>query len=176
MALTSIDKVCDTILSFIKDQEPVYNTMIDRFYSGRKLNLFLGRRATFPASSLPAIEVDPISDTIGWFGCRTQQEEPEIEIDITTDNSDPESAVRLQAIMVNLTVRILSIPPHLRTQIKGTRVHLYDSLPSSVRYGKVREGRMRIATISWKGKSLEYLANRLFEPIDIPGPLAFPLV
>jgi hypothetical protein len=176
MALVPIDRICDTLVEFIEDQRPVYDTIIDRYYEGRRLNLFLGRRATFPASSLPAIEFEPASDTLGWHACRVQSEDQALEIDITTDNSSPEAAVRLESSLVALTIRILSIPPHLLSEIKGTRKNLYDALPSDVRYGHSGQGRMRVATISWKGKTLEFLANRLFSPYEIEPPLNFPLV
>lgn len=177
MALIPIDKVADTLILFIEQQRAVYDTIIDMYYEGRRLNIFLGKRATIPASSLPSIEVDGKSESIGWHACRVQQEEPSMSLEITTDNSDPTSAFRLQAALVSLTTRILAAPPSLRTLIKGTRTHLYDSLPNNVAYGTAGQGRMRVATVTWQGKSLEYLSNRLFDPqLQIAEPLAFPPV
>lgn len=176
MALIRVDFVCDTLIEFIEDQRPVYETIIDRYYQGRTLNIFLGRRKTIPASSIPSIEIIPSGETLGWHACRVQQEEPSIEVEITTDNNSPELSVRLESQLISLTTRIFSIPPHLRAMIKGTRTHLYDSLPGDVRYSTAMEGRLRVATISWKGKSLEYLSNKLFDPIQIKDPLAFPIV
>jgi hypothetical protein len=174
MALIQVDKVLDTINALIEDQRPVYDTIIDRYHQGRSLNILIGRRPTIPASSLPAIEIYCTDETLGWHACRVQQEEPAIKLDVTTDNGHREQAVRLEAALVTLTTRILASPPHLRPRILGTQSHLYDSLPNSVSYGTAGEGRMRVATISWRGKMLEYLSNRLFDSLEIPQPLDFP--
>lgn len=171
MALVPIDKVLDTIILWNVEQKPIFDTIIDRFFDGRSLNIFLGRRATIPASSLPALEVAGRGESLGWHAVRVQQEEPSIEIDITTDNGNPEKAIRLESELVSLAVRILAHPVHLLGRIERTRTHLYDSLPSNVSYGTIGNGRMRVATISWSGKSIEYLANRLFQPcLTIKGP------
>lgn len=171
MALLPVDKILDTLIIWVEEQRPIYDTIIDKFFDGRCLNVFLGRRATFPSSSLPALEVAARSESLGWHAVRVQKEEPSIEIDITTDNGNPEFAVRLEAELVSLTVRILAHPVHLLGHIERTRTHLYDSLPASVSYGTIGNGRMRVATISWSGKSIEYLANRLFMPcLQIKGP------
>lgn len=175
MALLQADKILDTLIEMIERERSVYNTIIDRYFEGRSLNIFLGRRISLPASSLPAIEVTNVSTSIGWHACRVQEENPSIEIDITTDNGHPEQAVRLEAQLVTLTTRILASPPHLRPLIKGSNVWMYDSLPSGVRYGTAEQGRMRVATISWSGKNLEYISNRLLKymsdglfPVDHP--------
>ena len=172
MAFESDDKLMDTIIQFIEEQRSVYETIIDRYYEGRILNIFLGRRASIPISSLPSIEVQVTNVSFSWAYCRVQQEEPSLEIDITTDNGYPEQAIRLESQLVSLTTRILSTPAHLRPRIMGTRLHMYDSLPKGVTYGKADNGRMRVATIQWGGKQLEYLANRLFKPaLQIGQPL-----
>lgn len=176
MALIQVDLLCDTILQMLAFQTPVYETIIDQYHHNRIINFFLGRRAQIPASSLPSIEVEGKSSSLGWHACRVQQDEPSVELDITTDNSDPESAVRLQAALVTVTVRILNAPPNLRPLIKGTRNYLYDSLATNVTYGTVGQGRMRVATLTWSGKVLEFMSNRLFDPqLQIPG-LSFPPV
>lgn len=171
MALIETIKIVDLLISFIEEQRPVYNSIIDRFFEGRMLNLFVGRRPTFPASSLPAVEIEMASETIGWHSCRVQENNPTLEIDITTDNSAPEQAARLESALVTLTTRILAAPGHLRADIQGTNAWMYDSLPNNVTYGHMGQGRMRVATISWTGKNLEYLKNKLFKPaLWIRGP------
>jgi len=175
VALIQDDKIADTILGFLEAQRPVYETIIDRFFDGRRLNLFLGRRASIPTSSLPSIEVQVTSVSLGWHSVRVQQEDATLELDITTDNGHPEQAIRLEAQLVTLTTRTLATPPHLRPRIQNSRTHIYDSLPTNVSYGKADQGRMRVATVTWLGKEIEYLANRLFTPgLQIGKPLAFP--
>jgi len=177
MALTQDDLVADTILAFIEGQRPIYETIIDRFFEGRILNTFLGRRSSIPTSSLPSIEVQVDSVSLGWFAVRVQEENPSLGLDITTDNGFPEQAIRLEAKLVSLTVRILASPPFLRPRIIGTNTHLYDALPTNVTYGKADNGRLRVARILWVGKQIEYLANRLFQPqLQIGDPLDFPKV
>ena len=163
MALIPVDKVLDTIILFIEEQRPTYDTIIDRYHTGRFLNVFLGRRSNIPSSSLPSIEVAAVNESFDWFAVRVQEENPSIEIDITTDNGHPEQSERLQAALVSLTTRILAHPQHLRPRIQRSRTHMYDSFPQNVTYGTADQGRMKVATISWQGKSIEPLANHLFK-------------
>jgi len=165
MALIPVDKLLDTMNAWIEDQRVTYDSLIDMYYQNRRLNIFLGRRASIPSSSLPSIEISAITDTVGWHACRVQQVEPQIQLDITTDNRSPESSVRLQALMCTLTTRIFDHPAHLLPQIQGTQHHLFDSLLTDVKYDQTASnGSQRVATLSWRGKYLEYLANRLFAP------------
>lgn len=176
MVLVPDSNVADTILSWLEEERPVFSSIIDRYFSGRQLNLFLGRRSVIPASSLPSIEVQVTDVSLSWFACRVQTEEPSVEIDISTDNGMPSEAVRLESELVTLVTRILASPIHLRPRILRTRNHFYDALPSGVTYAKTPDGRMRVAVVSWKGKSIEFLANRLFEPYQIPSPAGYPII
>lgn len=169
MALIEIDRVVDTVAACIESQKPVYNSLIDTYYQSRRLSVFIGNRNLLPASDLPAIEIQPISEDIDWFAVRVQEENPALDISITTDNGEPEKSLRLQAKLVALTTRILAAPPALRAGIEGTHKHLQDSLPKSVNYGDRADGRMRVARISWTGKILIYLSNEMFdEQLKIP--------
>lgn len=94
MAFDSDEKLTDTIIQFIEEQRPVYETLIDRYYQGRNLNIFFGRRPVIPSSSMPSIEVEVTGVTFGWFACRVQEENPSVEIDITIDNGNPEQIGR----------------------------------------------------------------------------------
>lgn len=174
MALIPEDKYIDTILQMIERHRPIYETVIDRYFSGRRLNLFVGRRATIPTSSLPSIEVVNTGNSLSWFAVRVQQEQPTLELDITTDNNDPEQAVRLESALVCITTRILAAPVNLRPYIARSQHWMYDAFPGNVRYGSAGEGRMRVAVVSWSGQTLEYLTKKItshlgFEPdIDFP--------
>jgi hypothetical protein len=162
VSLVPIDHVIDTVLLFIEEQRPIYDTIINKYMSGKKLTTFVGLRATIPESSLPSIEVAGVSEKLGWGFCRVQQGEPELEIHITTSNGQPEFAVRLEAELASFTTRILAHPMHLRPQVKNTNVKLMDSLPSGVSYGYGESGKIRVAKINWSGKYLEFLRNNLF--------------
>jgi len=168
MALVEIDKVVDTIITFIEYQRPVFDTIIDTYFENRRLNIFVGRRPSIPASSLPSIEVTPVGDSVKWAFCRVQENNPRIEIDITTDNGHPEQAVRLESRLVTLVTQILAAPPALRAGLVRGYRSLQDSLPEGVTYGTADNGRMRVATVSWTGNILTYLSDEMFsEPLRI---------
>lgn len=178
MGLLRVDQILDTVISWVEEQRPVYNTIINQYYPVRSLSTFLGRRAAISMSSLPAIEVTAVSSEIGWHACRVQQESPSLEVDITVDNRNPEAAKRLSAALATLTVRVLASPVHLLPKIQGTRTHLYDALPTGIRYDMTAQnGEMAVTTVSYNCRYLEYLENRLFLPYlkIIPAPQFPPL-
>lgn len=162
MSIVRIDNVLDTLNTFIELQRPLYDTVINQFYSGRRLNIFLGRRASIPASSLPSIEIVPSGASMKWFACRVQETDPVVEFDITTDNKSPEQAIRLESALVTITSRIFAAPPVLFASISGTYNHMIDSFPKQVTYGTAGNGAMRVATISWDGRILQYLTDEMF--------------
>lgn len=179
MSLIQVDKIQDTVISWFEAERAVFDTIIDLYYTGRRVNFFLGRRPVIPSASLPSVEVSAVTDNISWHACRVQGVEPSLQIDITTDNQHPEMAQRLQASLVTLVTRILASPVHLLPHIQGTHTHFYDALPSDVKYDQTAQnGSQRVATVSWRGKYLEYLANRHFQPgLQIVGPrMNFPPV
>lgn len=164
--LIEINRVVDTILTFLEEQKPIYNTIITNYLgSDKKLTLFKGIRKTIAQSNLPSIEVGPTGDTMEWHAARVQQENLTLEIHITISNSDIPTALDLEGKLAALTTRILTVPSHLRPQIQGTEQWLYDSPLPSVTYGATAlAGSMRVTRISWTGKSLEFLRDELFPP------------
>lgn len=176
MSLLQADRIIDTIIGWIEEQRPIYDTIIDMYHQGRRLNIFLGKRASITESSLPSIELYSINDSMGWFACRVQEANPNVGIDITTDNRDPENANRLQDALCTLTSRIILNPAHLVPQIEGTTTHLFDSLLSDCRYDQTaQKGAQKVATLSWNGKYIEYLVDRSFqEELRQQPPVEFP--
>lgn len=178
MALLEASKVIDTVIGFLEMQRPVYDTLINTYYSDRRrrLSVFHGRRLTIPASSMPSIEVAVVGEAIEWFACRVQNETSSVEIDVSVDIAqDPENGMRLLSKLTSLTARVLASPPHLRAHILNSGQHFYDSIPGNVSYSLVNDGGGKTATISWTGKYLEYLVNNLFNPgLQIPQPVTFP--
>jgi hypothetical protein len=167
----------DTLISWIEEQRPVIDTLIDTYYTDRRLSIFLGRRSAIPSSDLPSVEVSAVTDNVGWHACRVQQATPSIQIDVTIDNKDPKSSVRLQSKLVYISTTIINEPVHLLPQINGTNTHLFDSLATDVRYDQTAaNGSQRVATISWGGKYLKYLENRQFQPNMqmVPPKVNFP--
>jgi len=171
------DLIGDTIIAMIEQYRPIYSTLIDRYYEGRTINVFLGKRPSIPRSSLPSIEVEIVGSTEGWHACRTQQDEPRVDIQITQDNTNQEAAVRLQAQLVTLTASLLSQPAALRTRIANTRTWLFDSLPRGVTYSRNEGSQIRQATINWSGKYIVHLPNIQFDPaLRVSPQPAFPPV
>lgn len=165
MALIEINRVVDTLLSWYVEEKPLFDAIVSNYYGERSLTILKGIRKSIPISSLPSIEVGPVSDSFGWHAVRVQEETPTLEIHVTTDNGEPVTAIDLEGKLVSLAVRILTYPPHLRAQIQGTNTWMYDSLPASVNYGATAaQGQMRVAKITWTGKNLEYLSDQLFAP------------
>jgi hypothetical protein len=166
MALIEINRLIDTILTFITDEQAAYDTLIanylgDRFF----LNTFKGIRKSLPVSSMPALEVGPVGDQLSWHSVRVQEDTMALEIHISTNNGNPVAAIDLEGKLVALTMRILTVPAHLRPQIQGYQTWLYDSPLPSVQYGATAaNGNMRVAKISWSGKALEYLTDPMFPP------------
>lgn len=172
MALIDIHRVVETVTSFLVKEKVVFDTIVDQYFDGEQITFFKGQRRSIPSSSLPSIEVYPQSATPGWYATRTQQNDMGLGIDITTDNGHPDTAVDLESRLVTLATRILAHPPHLRAPILGTQTTLQDSLPNGVQYGTAQGGRMRVAVITWQGKHLDFLADKLFAPVmAAPGPL-----
>jgi len=165
MAIVEINRVINTILTFYEEERPIFNAIIDNFFQGERITLFKGIRNVIPESSLPSIEVGPVSGTPSWFAVRSQQEESALEIHISVSCSDIVSAINLEGKLVNFAQRILLHPPHLRPLIQGTNTVLFDSFPGPVQYGSAAsDGRIRVSKMSWTGKALECLSDSLFPP------------
>lgn len=158
-------KIVDTLLSWVKEQAPIYNSIIFPHYNTRKMNYFRGLQKSIADSSLPSIEVGPISDSANWEFVRVIGDTINLEIHITIANKDIEDAMVLESKLVSYTSRILLHPPHLRAQILGTSSWLMDSFIDGVQYGAAGySSNIRVAKISWHGKYLEYLDDSQFYP------------
>jgi hypothetical protein len=165
MALVEINRVVDTILTFYEEEKPLFDTLISNYLDNRQITLYKGIRKVIPESNLPSIEVGPVSSQLSWHACRVQEDNPSLEIHISTNIWDPALAVDLEGKLVSLATRILAHPPHLRPQIQGSNTWIYDSVLPTVQYGATSaQGNIRVAQISWTGKLLDYLADSLFPP------------
>jgi hypothetical protein len=165
--LYEINRVVDTVISVLEAQRPYFDTLVERYYENRSLSVFKGQRPIIPLSNMPSIEVYPQSSQLRWFGCRTPEEEFSLGIDIAVEETRPDIAVDLEGKITTLVGRVLATPPNLRLRIEGTAASFYDSWPSGVQYGTAGNGTIRVARMSWTGKALEHLSNKLFE---VPRP------
>jgi hypothetical protein len=165
MALIPVYRVVNTIITFLENERPIYDTIIDSHYSGRKIKFFPGIRPTLAESDLPAIEVGPTQDQLEWAFVRVQSDTFNLEVHVTIPGKNFADALILDSKLVTLTQRILAWPPHLRAPIEGTNHWFYDSLPNSVDYGSANpKSNMRTSRITWSGKILEGFDNRAFPP------------
>lgn len=175
MPLIDSSKIVDSVIAWINDQKPIYNTIINYYFIGRQLSVLFGRRQVIPSVSLPSIEVALSSDNLSWKFCRVIGEKTGLEIDITVDHNHPEPANRCLTNLAYITTRVLAAPPHLQGNIIGTPDHLFNALPNSVSYRTIDNSRQRVATVTWEGERLDNLVNNLFDPVRIvPPPIVFP--
>jgi hypothetical protein len=167
--------IVDTVRGWIEEQRPVYETVINRYFVGRRLTTFFGLRTVIPAPSLPSIEVAFTGDTTRRFAPRVPVEEPALEIHVTVDIRNPvESALRCLHELATLTNLLLLTPPRYQPPIENTGSYLALAWAESTTY-ETLAGDQRVAKISWRGQHLIHLSNSLFEPaLQVPPPLIFP--
>lgn len=165
MALYEINRVVDMVLSFYQEEKPLFDTIIANYLDNKQLTLYKGIRKQIPESNIPCIEVGPVSNDVSWHAVRVQEEKISLDIRVTVNVWEPTLAIDLEGKLVSLATRILTYPPHLRPQIPGTPVWLYDSDLPSVQYGSpAAGGNMRVSKITWSGKALDYLSDNMFPP------------
>ncbi len=165
MALQEINRVVDLVLGFYEEQKPLFDTLISNYLDDAQVTLFKGIRKNIPVSDFPSIEVGPVSDDIKWHAVRVQEESLALDIRVSIHLWDQNLAIDLEGKMVSLAARILTYPPHLRPQIPGTNVWLFDSELPSIQYGSTAaNGSIRVSKISWSGKALDFLVDSQFPP------------
>jgi hypothetical protein len=176
MALIPVDRVIDTVLGLMVAQEATFNTIIDEFFTGKRINFFDALQKSISDSSLPSIEIGPAGDNLSWKFVRVQGDDIDLEIHITTSNKLPEIAMRLESRLVSLVTRILAYPANVRGRIEGTNTWFQDSFPNSVSYGSINYNfNIRVAKVNWKAQILEYLPDIAFPPLLQEGGDHFPL-
>jgi hypothetical protein len=175
MAIIPVDRAVHTLMSWMKLEEPTFNSIIDMFYQGKQITFFEGLRKTIPESSLPSLEVGPTSDTGDWPFCRVQGDTISLEVHITISNKLIYEAMLLESRLASFADRILRYPPHLRGNILGTRIWFQDSYSKGVTYGAAGYNfNMRVCKINWEAKVLEYLADDMFPVILQDGTATWP--
>src|SRR3954454_1784276 len=120
MALQPIDRVVHTLMSWMRLEEPTFNSIIDTFYTGKQITFFEGLRKVIPESSLPSLEIGPTGDVGDWSFVRVQGDEINLQIHITISNKLITEAMILESRLASFTDMILRYPPHIRGRIEGT--------------------------------------------------------
>jgi len=172
MPYIPIVKVQQSVLDVLAINTPIMNTFIDAYYTGRRMNYFLGRRLTIATSSLPATEVYSVSDSPTWIFCRVQNAAPTLGIDITVDNKDPQAAEVLLGILVTVAVTILNSPNYALRRIPGTDHNFWDSHVTNVTYGTAQQGGQKVANLTWTGQFLSF-PGIFGEPDITEHPLSY---
>jgi hypothetical protein len=170
MSQVEINRVVDTVLMFLSEERPLYDSIIQRYLGpDYRMNLFKGARSSIADSNIPAIEVYQTQSSERWAYMRVPEDTYNITLEVTTRNADPSTRIDLEGKLVALTCRILSRPRRLRSQISGTSNYLLDTELPTVQYGATAgKGKLSVAVISWSGKALVALSNRDFEGLLNP--------
>ena len=167
MSLLPVDRVINTVLTWLQMEEPTFNTIIDQFYQGKQINFFAGLRKVIPESSLPSIEVGQGNDEPSWQYPRVQGDSFNLEVHLTVSNKLPEYAQILEGRLASLITRILFHPTHVRGRIEGTNMWFFDAAPGGVEYGSSGYAtNIRVTKIPWKGSILESISDSQF-PIEL---------
>ena len=165
MALMSVERAINTILAWLKAEEPIFNSIIDEFYQGKQITFFAGLRKVIPESSLPSIEVGQISDDVEWKYVRVQGDTFNLEVHLTISNKLPEFAQILEGRLATLITRILFNPIHVRGRIEGTNSWFFDAAPSTITYGAGGYAHnIRVTKIPWKGSIIVSIDDAEFPP------------
>lgn len=155
--------VIDTILTFLKAERPLYDTIVDTHFNGRKITFFRGIQRQIGEADQPSVEIGPTQDELAWSFVRVQGDTINMEVHITTSNKNVSDAITLESQLVSLTSRILAHPSILRTRIVGTNHWLMDSLVNNVTYGASGFSyNIRVARLNWFGKVLVGYDDRSF--------------
>ena len=176
MSLLSVDRIVNTLMVWLKAEEPTFNTIIDQFYQGKQISYFSGIRKVIGESSLPSIEVGQVNDTPSWQYPRVQGDEFNLEVHLTVSNKLPDQAPILEARLACLITRILFHPMHVRGRIEASNDWLFDAAPTAVNYAADGYSfNIRVCKIPWVGKIIECIDDSQFPAELQEGGNHFPV-
>ena len=90
--MIEVHRIADTLLTVLQEERALFDTVVDIYYSGRRMNFIKEVRKSIPTSSVPSIEASPTSGDLQWSFLRVLEDTLTFRFDITTDNGYPELA------------------------------------------------------------------------------------